>query len=362
MKKSRIGILFFLYLVIMPTSLAFAAADEKAQLPATCERACSASNAGNCQAGNVTGNPNGDRECAASRIGIVTYTMLSTFGSAGGCVDRSDNNRCASGSCTSYRGQLTFGVAHRTFPFGTRMEVCNLKNGICNIATVVERGPAAYVGNVTVDARAELGIALKMNCNDKVQATYKVLSVPGVARTAEPSGPTPVGIETILAMQQNGYGQITPQTYSAINTPWGLGYLGTPPPPGSSAYGQPTSPFANTSPVPISQTPVSDQIFPGGNSASSTQQGTPGPSALFLFVQPRSVKFSQSVLVAWTSVNMSTATPCQILLNGQKWADGNEGSKSLKTVSEDVGTLTLTLSCTDASGQTQESKDRVTVQ
>ena len=136
--------------------------------------------------------------------------------------------------------------------------------------------------------------------------------------------------------------------------------------------GQPSapqsSPFAFTSPVPTSQipipipqTPISSQISISPPSASSSAETSPGSATLFLFAQPHTVVFGRAVLVSWTSVNMNQSS-CQVFLNGQKWADGNEGFKNLKTVSGDVGVLSLMLSCTDATGQSRESEDSVNVQ
>lgn len=344
----------------------------QAQPPAPCERACSISGAGNCRAGDVTGNPSGDPQCAAARIGVPTYTTLSTFGASGSCVDPNDNNRCASGSCTSWQGQPTLGVAHRTFPFGTRMEVCNTANGKCAPATVVERGPDARVANVTVDARVELGQFLGIGCNSSGKATYMVLSVPGVARTAEPTGPTEIGIEAILAQQRNGSG-IGPagMQYQAGMTPYGYGYMGTPPPIGSAAYGQLGTGFPM-------QTGYSQQVgfSQGGtnygtggytgttydpNTGGTATQATPAGSALNIIVWPHTVTKGGTLSIIWTSVNMAKDS-CAVSFAGQQFAKASEGAKPFQITSFDSGQLSFMLQCQDQNGQIKTVSDNSVVQ
>lgn len=355
-------------LCIFWTPAAVSAAESNAQPPANCERACSQSNAGRCAARDVTANPNGDQQCASSRIGIVSYTKLSSFGNAGSCVDKNDNNQCASGSCTSWKGETTFGVAHRTFPMGTKMEVCNISNGKCAMARVLDRGPASYVTDVTVDARAELALYLGMGCNNKIASTYKVLEVPGVAQTAEPSGPTPVGIEAILAAQRNGAGVGTNMTYQAANTPWGSGYVGTPPPIGSSAYAGMGAPnYAQTNSTVYGQTFASGQGYFDstgkwvGATSATAGSGTGGKATAGILVQPTSAKRGDVLMVSWTSVNMLKDT-CLLTFQNQEFARGIEGFKVFKTVSSDNGVLAFTLKCQDAAGQQYTSSASSTIQ
>lgn len=366
------------------------AAQQQAQAPAQCEQACSMSNAGNCRAGDVTGNPKGDAQCAASRIGVVAYTKMTSFGSSGSCYDREDNNICASGSCTSWQGKNVFGVAHRTFPFGTRMEVCNTKNGVCQIATVIERGPNARISGVSVDARAELADALLMGCNNTTYATYKVLSVPGASLTAEPSGPAQAGLDALLAAGHVngdlGNNQGNPSGYKAVNTPYGQGYLGTPTSKPYYAARPAGSPYASASPAPIQTSaaqpsvPVSQQlsatspysVVSSNTTANSLQQalqqpGTtvqkivPGaPSVGILFAQSRTVPRSGSIALSWTTLNMKQGS-CTLSLNGQKVAQGEEGTKSLAGSSVPTGSLLFVLSCTTASGSAFTTTETVVV-
>ncbi len=375
----------------MPSALpAVGLQAQEVRAPAPCELACSLSQAGNCQAGDVTGNRGGDVQCAASRIGqFVTGTMLSTFGTGGGCVDKADNNKCASGSCTSYNGQPTLGVAHRTFPFGTRVNVCNPATGICKIATVVERGPHSRVGNVTLDARAELGLELGMGCNNKVKATYQVLSVPGVAQTADPTGPTDEGLDKLLAMNairgDLGNNESNPTNYKMVDTPYGPGFMGTPKTqPGGS-------PYASASPAPIasgssggygaSPVPVSQQLGASPYSAvTGTNAGTdlqnalnpataqapsqriiPGaPQVGSIALQPAVVSRAGTVVIAWTSLNMKAGS-CSVMLGSQVLATGPEGSKTIPAANLG-GTVQISLRCTKQDGTPFVVSDMVTAQ
>jgi hypothetical protein len=369
------------------------ATQQEAQAPAACEQSCSQSAAGNCKKGDVTGNPNGDVQCAASHIGVPEYTKLSSFGSSGSCVDKEDNNVCASGSCTTWRGERVFGVAHRTFPFGTRMEVCNIKNGVCQIATVIERGPHAAVGSVTVDARVELADALLMGCNGTTQATYRVLSVPGVSQTAQPSGPAQVGLDALLAAGHVngdlGNNSGNPAGYTAVNTPYGQGYLGTPTSKPYYAMQPSGSPYASASPAPIqtsaSQTgaPISQQLgsspysaLTSSNAAANTLQQAlqpttpknpsqvivPGaPSIGFIYAQQHVVSRSSSVMLSWTTLNMKQGS-CAVSLNNQKVATGEEGTKSIAASSLPTGSLVFILTCTAADGTPFSKSETVTVQ
>lgn len=377
--------------IVTPAPLS--ASPVQAQAPAACERACSLSNAGNCQAGDVTGNPRGDTQCASSRIGVAEYTLLTSFGSSGSCVDPSDNNRCASGSCTTYQGQPVFGIAHRTFPFGTRVEVCNTKNGVCQIATVVERGPNASITRVTVDARAELAQALLMGCNNSTYATYKVLSVPGVSQAAQPSGPAQAAFDKLLAaghINGNlGNNAGNPGSYTAVNTPYGPGYLGNPTAQPYYAM-QPSgsgSPYASATPVPIAggssatltQQPVSYVSPYGsvtGNAATDLQSALVPPAQTYqpqqpvvsgapsvgqLIVQPRVASRFGSVLVSWTSLNMKPGS-CVLSRDSGTIVRGEEGSTLLAASSLPTGAVAFTLTCTVQNGTTFQTSDTITIQ
>jgi hypothetical protein len=253
---------------------------------------------------------------------------------------------------------------------GTRLEVCNLnKRGLCAIATVVDRGPADYLTTRTIDAYSVLSAALQMNCGT-VPATYKVLSGPGINGEAQPSGPTTPGIEAILAAQRNAQGTpVQGIQYIAGQTPFGYGYVGTPPPIGSSAYSQIGTPnytqsYTQTYPaaqIPLTQTSYttgtnySNDYIPGTNTSGTS--GPPPASVMDIKVWPHAVIHGQSVLVYWTSVNMQQNS-CQVLFQNQQFSQSNSGAKPFKTTSFDTaGSLTFTLKCTDQNGVVKSVSD-----
>jgi hypothetical protein len=213
-----------------------------------------------------------------------------------------------------------------------------------------------------------------MNCNASAYATYKVLSVPGIARTAEPSGPSELSISQILELQRNGSGQTVPGiSYTAGNTPWGYGYIGTPPPIGSAAYGQlGTGIPANNVGYPTNiGYPTGGSTAGNGGSAGgsasvpyypNTSQPVPGGTSVFnLVLWPKSVQRGGTVTVVWTSVNMAKDS-CQVLFDGQEFAKSNEGSKPFRTVTSDPGTISFTLRCQHAQGQYKEQSASATIQ
>jgi hypothetical protein len=248
---------------------------------------------------------------------------------------------------------------------GTRLEVCNLKiPGLCAIATVVDRGPADYLQNRTIDAYSTLSTALQMRCGT-VPATYKVLSGPGISGESEPSGPTVPGVEAIIAAQRNGSGvPVSGITYQAMNTPWGYGYVGTPPPIGSSAYssiGAPnyTAPYTQTYPAPTIQ--QTQTVYPSPTPSNPNQPSQPGSPAMDIKVWPHAVYPGQTLLVYWTSVNMAKDS-CQVQFHNLQFAQGNEGVKPFKTTSFDSGTLTFTLNCIDQNGVAHSASDSTLIQ
>ncbi len=214
-------------LVFLIISAAFAApayaqtqtqpTQQQAQAPDQCEMGVGAQ-AKNCSRGTDPRQSyyQTDVSCAQKRIGIVTYTaQMSVFNDA----------QCTWGPCNN----SVPGIAHRTWPPGSKVEVCDLKTKICAEAVVMDRGPNVCLVQRTIDANPALEKALKGTGLDP--ATYKLLSAPGVSETSQPSGPSTVSLDAIkAAAQTQGYntGNIPPMTYSSVNTPWGPGYLGTP--------------------------------------------------------------------------------------------------------------------------------------
>ncbi len=288
--------------------------------------------------GSYYGN---DYVCARSRIGIPTYTAkMTTFSDV----------RCAGGPCN----HAIAGIAHRVFPLNCKVEVCNLKNGLCAVGIVMDRGPNVCFPDRVIDANIKLKADLRLTGSD--EASYKLLSCPGVTETAEPSGPARASLEALIEAQKRGdfapgYGP--QQTYTAVNTPWGPGYLGTPPPLNSSIYtGQQTNPFM-IPPNPYQPYPQSTPTPSSATSASAIGD---------ILAQPKSIKSGWNIVVSWSSVNMSDSEPCKIFVNDTQFlAQGNEGTRKIQA-GPGLGPESFTMKCKDSKGNAFEQKDSVVVQ
>jgi hypothetical protein len=218
-----------------------------------------------------------------------------------------------------------------------------------------------------VDARVELGQYLGIGCNGNAnQATYMVLSVPGVARTAQPIGPTQLDIEAILAAQRNGAGVSPGMSYSAVNTPWGYGYLGTPSPFNSGAYNsmggvQSQSPYISQSPYAYQGTQGSVSAGNTGGTTSGTGSASQGAGVASILAQPAIAQRGRTIIVSWTSVNMAPNS-CTVSVGGQQFDIGEHGSKPFRTVSSDPSNLRFVFRCTDTSGAVSEVSSTVSLQ
>lgn len=136
-------------------------------------------------------------------------------------------------------------------------------------------------------------------------------------------------------------------------------------PPGSWAY-PPTSINGNNNYMPnYQQMPQNNSQYQNpyqqNYSNGSTPVGGAGAGAANIMVQPKTVARGQTILVSWTSVNM-TKDSCKVTFQDQLFAQGSEGSKPFKTVSSDTGTLTFTLTCTDATGAQSVSRASSAIQ
>jgi hypothetical protein len=127
----------------------------------------------------------------------------------------------------------------------------------------------------------------------------------------------------------------------------------------------PVPPTAAANPVLQSQ-PANTAAQTQSQTQSTTQSASSSapvfnPAAL-LIVQPQIVAQGNPVLVAWTSVGMSTQTTCQVSQDGASVGQGNEGSAIIPTSSIPSGPLSFTLSCTSAAGATITQSASTTVQ
>jgi rare lipoprotein A (peptidoglycan hydrolase) len=83
-------------------------------------------------------------------------------------------------------GRLT--AAHRTLPFGTRLEVTDTRTGRSVVVTVADRGPAAWTGR-DIDLSLAAAQALQMEERGVILATVRALA--GRAAEGFPAMPWP---------------------------------------------------------------------------------------------------------------------------------------------------------------------------
>ena len=129
--------------------------------------------------------------------------------------------------------------------------------------------------------------------------------------------------------------------------------------PASMQYTQAPAPYA-TAPVtqPYAGTPVSTQT-PVLGGQSSGQSGTPVDQ---IIAQPKTVSKGSPITVSWSSVGMSTASPCTVLENGSMISSSMNEGFQIVTAST-TGTVAFSLSCTaQTTGSIVTGSASVTVQ
>ncbi len=99
-----------------------------------------------------------------------------------------------------------------------------------------------------------------------------------------------------------------------------------------------------------------------GTTTSGTSYATTQPLA-FILVQPSIVSAGRSVVVSWTSVGMSTQSPCQLTGSTSTLAQANEGSMPIivPATAQSGQQLPFSLSCTTQSGNSFNTSAAATV-
>ena len=290
---------------------------------------------------------------------------------------------CAGGPC---RNNVP-GIAHRTWPLGSCVAVCNTRNKKCAVSIVMDRGPNSRLGCRTIDANPALQTALEMR-GGTVPATYQLLSVP--PKTCEQVGVPTINVE---APPHVTVGRQTTPFGTPVMVPRPVGV----PFPGSQAqvreepycivsteplivYPYPCSSIANRGnilPAPQSvpsvaraptsiptpaPTPPSIIIPPSfGLQPPSPAPRAAVPSAALVIAQPSSALRGHPITISWASVGMRSAEPCGVAVNGSILASSNEGTKVMQTTPQSPATLTIVLSCSPQSGGTLQKSTRVTL-
>lgn len=94
----------------------------------------------------------------------------------------------------------------------------------------------------------------------------------------------------------------------------------------------------------------------GTGAASGSASGVPSavsgisPVAIVL-AQPQNTALGNPVLVSWTSVGMSTQSPCMLALDGTQATSSNAGSQIFSTKTLSAGPHNFVLSCISLAGQ-----------
>jgi len=266
------------------------------------------------------------------------------------------------------------GVAHQTLPLGTQVLVYNPQTGQAVVATVNDRGP--FVSGRDIDLSRGTANAIGFNGVGAVQTVVLGSSMPtgSLGRYSSVA-------EAFQAYQQSngtiavGVGDIAPgaprNTSPFANLFGGStgGYVNTSspfsPPPvpiaQPAAYSQPQqttpAPQAGTSPA---VTPQPRLPTPTSTVAQELERALQDPASVrtgklvaHIVVQESEVARGSPVHVSWTSVGMSTTTPCVLRAGSNVVARGNEGTSVVQTsAATRIGSLVFYLACTTPSGAT----------
>ena len=245
-----------------------------------------------------------DAASASRDIGVTFYTPeLSIF----------NDQTCANGPC---RNDIV-GLAHRSWPLGSCVAVCNLQNDTCAIAIVMDRGPNEALRRRTIDANPALRSALQMR-GGLVPATYELISL-----NDEPcnAGRAPSGTIQVAGIDQYSMGANTyvPGVGSnSTGAPTNAGYpngglqqaLGSQQQYAPQGYGAQSYP-AQPATIQPGQSFIAPPPIQGQISTSLTQHISEGTSVQGTLVQP-SVADSLLALLkppAQSSVSATTSPP-----------------------------------------------------
>ena len=268
------------------------------------------------------------------------------------------------------------GVAHQTLPLGTQVLVYNPQTGQAVVATVNDRGP--FVSGRDIDLSRGTANAIGFNGVGAVQTVILGSSMPtgtlgqyaSVADAfkayqasngtiAVGAGDIASGVPRNTSPFANLFGGST-GAYMNTSSPF------SPPPvpiAQPAAYSQPQqttpAPQAGTSPAVTPQPRPSTQA-PTSTVAQELERALQDPASVragglmaHIVVQESEVARGSPVHVSWTSVGMSTTTPCAVRADSRVVARGNEGTSVVQTsAATRIGSLVFYLACTTPSGAT----------
>lgn len=111
------------------------------------------------------------------------------------------------------------------------------------------------------------------------------------------------------------------------------------------------------------QSPFS--MAPQKKDETPTQESGGNDGVALLIVQRTTVHPGESLLISWSSIGMRSDTPCRLYIGanppGVQFAEGYEGSKSVRIADNETGQIKIMLRCTSPSKQTVEKTVTINV-
>lgn len=287
-----------------------------------------------------------------------------------------NDSNCGGSPC---RNDLP-GLAHRTWPKGSCVAVCNVQSKICAVAVIMDHGPNVALGCRTIDANPTLRRVLNMK-SGLVPATYKLLSLPGKPCDLGSAGGGIIGTSDINLNDLNMSNSRSPlySDYGAYS-----GY-------GSALGGSGASPFAlgggGQSPfamgsgeqgmsVSTGQGAYASQgaqssggtAGTGGTSSGGNSSGAPGPAEATIVAQSSTASRGKQVVISWSSIGMRSDQKCRLTISlpqaeALTVTEENQGSQPVRiSLTAAQGTAMFRLRCTPLLGQPIEKSVPVVIQ
>lgn len=218
-------------------------------------------------------------------------------------------------------------------------------------------------------------LAMAMSCMEAGALPYSLSDLRQGMQMAAGGARVPVPSNVGQILQQSLTGSYAPQPAGApVMTSGSWAYV-----PSNISSGMYAPPIPPPSSLPVLNTPATSSsgqpmstptTLPPATQTNTTQTSgnTPNanvafPPASLIIAQPRLVSRGDLVSVSWTSVGMSSATPCQLLAGDlSKIAGGSEGTYYFPTVSTTQSTVTFTEKCITREGSVVHKSASVTIQ
>ena len=252
------------------------------------------------------------------------------------------------------RGRCTIGTVTQQWATGTNGSTQSPYAAFVSKAAGVPSNQVFDPNDIDVMAR----IALAMSCYEAGSLPYELSDLKqGLSMAAGgPRVPTPANVGALL--QESLMGSYAPNpSYSPNSHPgswtypqattFGGNYV---PPPAASLAAAIKAPIAALpNPQLASQLPSATSTNPGSTSVTTIL--APQTPVGLIIVQPSTVSRGIPLVVSWSTLGMSTQTPCTVTQNSTQLSQGNAGSNIVQTRALGSGPVSFALSCTTAGGQ-----------